>query len=60
MTPRLAELLAAMVDAVLASEAVAPTEQRATIRHSHTRRRRAANGPGKAAQEERGESRASG
>jgi hypothetical protein len=59
MTPRLAELLAAMVEAVLAAETVASSQQRATIRPAQTRRR-STERRGRPTQEERSESRAGG
>ena len=59
MTPRLAELLAAMVEAVLAAEAVASPQHRATIRPSRTHRGKTER-RGRPTQEERSESRASG
>ncbi len=40
MTPRLAEILAAMVDAALVAEAVARPPERATIRRPEAPRRR--------------------
>ena len=59
MTPRLAELLAAMVEAVLAAETVASSQHCATIRPSLARHR-STERRGGPTQEERSESRAGG
>jgi hypothetical protein len=45
MTPRLAEILAAMIDAALAGEALAHPPERATIRHPEAPRRRRPSQP---------------
>jgi len=54
MTPRLAEILAAMVDAALAAEAAVSPPERGTIRHPEAPRRRR---PVKSGQRSAGEAR---